>query len=87
MEIIVAAAAIGLLPAMIAHRKGRPFVLWWVFGAILFIVALPLALYLSPDRIALDARATSSGEMKKCLHCGELIRTEAKVCKHCGRDI
>lgn len=23
----------------------------------------------------------------KCPHCAEFIKTEAKVCKHCGRDV
>lgn len=24
---------------------------------------------------------------KKCPHCAELIQVDAKVCKHCGRDV
>ena len=24
---------------------------------------------------------------KKCPHCAELIQTEAKICKHCGRNV
>jgi len=25
--------------------------------------------------------------MVKCPHCAEFIKAEAKVCKHCGRDV
>jgi len=38
------AALIGLLPAAIASQKGRSFLGWWCYGALLFIVALPHSL-------------------------------------------
>lgn len=49
MEIIVICAIIGCLPAWIAQSKGHSFVLWWVYGALLFIVALPHSLMLKAD--------------------------------------
>src|SRR5262245_32151157 len=33
--------SVGLIPAAIAKSKGRDFLLWWLFGAALLIVALP----------------------------------------------
>lgn len=39
-------ALLGLIPAIIAQKKGRDFLDWWFFGAILFPVALLLALSL-----------------------------------------
>jgi cytochrome c-type biogenesis protein len=41
---IIAAMSLGLIPAMIAKRKGRRFIDWWIFGSVLFVIALPLAL-------------------------------------------
>jgi len=38
---------LGLLPAILAARKGRSFLTWWIFGATLFPVALPMAFMLS----------------------------------------
>jgi hypothetical protein len=38
---------VGWIPAMIAHRKGRNFFLWWIYGGALFIVALIHSLLLS----------------------------------------
>jgi cytochrome c-type biogenesis protein len=39
---------LGLIPAAIAHRKGHNFWTWWIFGATLFILALPLAILIEP---------------------------------------
>lgn len=41
---LVIAAFLGLIPANIAKNKGRSFGLWWFYGWMLFIVALPHAL-------------------------------------------
>ena len=45
---LVIAALLGLIPANIAKNKGRSFGLWWFYGWMLFIVALPHA-FLMPD--------------------------------------
>ena len=41
MEIFIFSFLLGLIPAAIAKKKGRSFILWWIFGTLLFIVALP----------------------------------------------
>lgn len=50
VEFIVICAIIGCLPAAIAQSKGRSFVTWWIYGALLFIAALPHSLMLKDDR-------------------------------------
>ena len=86
MEIFAIGAVIGLIPAVIAQQKGYSFVLWWFFGAFLFIVALPAALLMKRDTAALERNKLHEG-MKKCPFCAELVKLEANVCKHCGREI
>jgi hypothetical protein len=86
MEVLVIAALIGLVPAAIAKNKGRSFVLWWLFGAALFIVALPVALLIKPDAEAIERQQLVDG-MKKCPYCAEFIKNEASVCKHCAREL
>lgn len=49
---VLALTLLGLIPAFIAHRKGRNFVDWWFFGAGLFPVALVLAMKLNRKIIA-----------------------------------
>ena len=66
----------GLLTAKIAGDKGGSFVLWFVAGAFLGIVALPLAIFLSPEQI-------SPRSFKKCPKCAEQVQRAALVCKHC----
>ena len=48
MGILILAVLLGLIPAYLARKKGRSFGLWWFYGALLFIVALPHALIMQP---------------------------------------
>jgi len=46
--IILAFVVLGLIPAYLASKKGRKFIDWWFFGAGLFPIALPMAIYIKP---------------------------------------
>lgn len=67
MEILFLAVLIGLIPAMIASSKGRSFVVWWLYGAAVFIIALPHSLLIRPNRQAADARQIADGLRKMSL--------------------
>ena len=82
MAILVLVTLLGLIPAAIARSKGHSFAGWWLYGALLFIVALPHSLLLRTDAEAIDKRKLEQG-YRKCLECAELFRKEALRCPHC----
>jgi len=88
----IIAILIGLIPALIAYKKGYPsknegynFFVWWIFGASLFIVALPWAIIMKPKRKIIEQEQLQE-DMKKCPQCAEIVKKEARVCRFCGHE-
>ncbi|MFM0031844.1 zinc ribbon domain-containing protein [Paraburkholderia madseniana] len=86
MGIFLIAVLLGLIPAAIAKGKGRSFGAWWLYGAALFIVALPHSLLMRSSPSGIERQHLADG-MKKCQHCAEFIKQDANVCRYCGRDV
>jgi len=75
LEIIAVAVCAGLISAFIAKTTGRSFLFWWVYGTLLFPIALPHAIM----RLVTE-------EKKVCLYCRSKVRTGARVCPKCGYE-
>lgn len=110
--------AVGVIVAMVAAHKGRPPLLWFMYGSILPTIpllhalaarwlgsmllgqgpstlelliyslalgAIPLvhASLLAQDPDVREARQFAAG-MVKCRYCAEMIKRDAKVCRHCS---
>lgn len=86
MEILIVAALLGLIPAFIAQSRGRSFGLWWIYGFLLFIVALIHSLFITKKDDSEENSPLGIG-MRKCPYCAETVKVEAIKCKHCGSDI
>src|SRR5262249_50055719 len=80
------ALMLGLIPAYISWRKGDSFLKMWVFGTLLFVIALPVAIFEKPNQNELDRRRMAKGEVR-CPFCREFVNVDAIVCPHCRRDI
>jgi hypothetical protein len=87
---LLLALILGCIPGAIAQSKGHSFAGWWIFGALLFIVALPMSLMLSPKRDEyadqINALAFAAAH-RKCPSCAEMVKREAVICRFCGRDL
>jgi hypothetical protein len=87
LEFLAICAVLGCIPGAIAMAKGRTFWGFWLYGALLFPVALIHSLVMASRPAGQEARALATGEFRKCPHCAELVKREARLCKHCHQPL
>jgi hypothetical protein len=86
MELLFIAMLLGLIPSIIASRKGHNGFVWWLLGSLLFIVALPASLTLTAEPEAIHKKKVAEGRVR-CPQCAEYIMREAKICPFCRQPV
>lgn len=86
LEYVILLLCLAFIPAIIANSKGRNFWLWYLYGVLIFIVALVHALCLSKSPQIKEQELKNNG-YKECPFCREMVKEGAIVCPHCRRDL
>lgn len=90
--LIIAWIICGVFAAIIASSKGRNFFGWLILGLLFGIFALLAAGFMpavnkSEEKLSETTIKSLSNDERKCPFCAEIIKKEAKLCKHCGKEV
>lgn len=88
MFVVILWIVFAVLVGLLASSKGRSGFLFFFLALILSpIVGLVIALVIPKNNEIVESKAIENGGMRKCPSCAELVKSEAKICKHCQSDL
>lgn len=88
MFVVILWIVFAVLVGLVASSKGRSGFLFFFLALILSpIIGLIIALVVPKNNEMVESKAIENGGMRKCPSCAELVKSEAKICKHCQSDL
>ena len=75
-----------IIVAIIAANKERSVVGWFLFGLVIWPIAL-VAILVSSNLDEEDTKIREAAMRYPCPFCAEMIMREAKICPHCRSEL
>lgn len=71
---------------VIGAQKGHP-ALGLFLGLILGPIGVIILLFIPNDKGKAEAITLASGDLQKCPYCAEFVKSEALICRFCGKEL
>lgn len=90
-SLCIVSGIVGVICALIGggicQSKGRSFGEGFLLGLLLGIIGIIIVAVLPTNNAGLEKKNITDGTSKKCPYCAELIKSEARVCRYCGKEL
>jgi len=86
MELVLGWLLFSILVAVLAARRGRSGLGWFVISALLSPLFAGLLVLILPSK-SVPVGAPTTATHVRCPDCRELVLKDARKCKHCGTQL